>query len=934
MKKLLSFFLALFMCVGMFFVPNTVKASSLDTEEIFKTWINFPGESLGAGYAAGWSYVSGSDELRTTENVGFTGYYNPGIRNFTTGKFTCDILNQDGDPLGFVWGLKKGSKNGQDTYSFYEYEECGHNMWSISYVSEWIPAKDAASHRGPVYHGTISAADSQYHHNGGSGSVGFATGTVLAYGSLPSDGLKGTRHTVSIEIEKTKVKVLINGKLLKEVSATVQGGSFGPCTASNPNAHFYGLTMEAAVDNAAISAGFNYKLDGKIVNVAKLGDDIQVEDTSKVESPATIINREWIVTRDGVEIYRGSTPYTDYGKQAGKYETVLNIESSQGITSTKKDILYVIDANADFEFQLNGEEVNIIQKGDDIKLVDNSKIEAPATGTIEWVVELDGEEIYRGDKPYEDYNSKPGRYETSVTVTTDQGLTLTHDEILYVTDESNAVIAVYVDEEGKKISDDLIYRGNVGSKYSTVQLEIPGYEFVKVEGNKSGKFTVKPQLVKYIYTYIGDSGSGGQDPGDGGVLETGKVTVKYVDEEGNALHEDIIYKGSVGSDYNSIEITIPGYDFVRVDGDRNGEYTKQDKEVTYVYKKNSSYGHGESDNAEIGNVTVKYVDESGKTIHEDIVYEGYVGSDYEAPKLVIPGYDYVKVDGNVTGEFIDGNIDVIYTYKPIEGYNPDDNKTGGSIVIKYKDKEGNVIDEDIIDGNVGDNYEIPTPDIPGYSFDKITNGEPSGVFDDKVHEVDVIYDKDGGSIIIRYEDEDGNFIKEEVIDGNVGDDYEVPTPDIPGYNFDKIVGGDKEGTLDDDVHDVTVVYKKQGGSVVVRYQDENGYALKSDQVYNGGIGDKFNIKHPNIPGYVFVRVEGSEVGEFNESIQVVTYIYKKAPASNISSESSNNINKGGKNAAYGGVSTSDSSNLSFYIIVSMISLCCVSLGISKLQEKK
>lgn len=58
----------------------------------------------------------------------------------------------------------------------------------------------------------------------------------------------------------------------------------------------------------------------------------------------------------------------------------------------------------------------------------------------------------------------------------------------------------YVDGLGKVIADEEILQGKVGDQYDSVQKDIDGYKFKKVEGNRSGKFTHQPQTVTYVYT--------------------------------------------------------------------------------------------------------------------------------------------------------------------------------------------------------------------------------------------------------------------------------------------------------------------------------------------------------------------------------------------------------------------------------------------------
>lgn len=57
----------------------------------------------------------------------------------------------------------------------------------------------------------------------------------------------------------------------------------------------------------------------------------------------------------------------------------------------------------------------------------------------------------------------------------------------------------YQDESGKKISEDIVLKGEVGTTYTASKKTIKGYIFKEVKGNASGKFTDKAQTVTYIY---------------------------------------------------------------------------------------------------------------------------------------------------------------------------------------------------------------------------------------------------------------------------------------------------------------------------------------------------------------------------------------------------------------------------------------------------
>ncbi len=110
----------------------------------------------------------------------------------------------------------------------------------------------------------------------------------------------------------------------------------------------------------------------------------------------------------------------------------------------------------------------------------------------------------------------------------------------------------------------------------------------------------------------------------------GKLTEKFVDESGNSIADNVVSSGNVGDPYSTTQKDIAGYTFKEVQGTPTGSFTAQDQTVTYVYTKNPVAG---------GNVTAKYVDESGNSIADNVVSSGNIGAPYSTTKrilLVIP----------------------------------------------------------------------------------------------------------------------------------------------------------------------------------------------------------------------------------------------------------------------------------------------------------
>ena len=100
-------------------------------------------------------------------------------------------------------------------------------------------------------------------------------------------------------------------------------------------------------------------------------------------------------------------------------------------------------------------------------------------------------------------------------------------------------------------------------------MEIP----YSVEGSESGTFSEDVQIVTYVYKKSSN------------VQMSGRVVVRFVDEEGNIIREDDTYIGYIGSKYQLQQYEISGYKYVRAEGESEGVFTGEDQMVVLVYQK-------------------------------------------------------------------------------------------------------------------------------------------------------------------------------------------------------------------------------------------------------------------------------------------------------------------------------------------------------------
>ncbi|MBC1767333.1 MucBP domain-containing protein [Listeria welshimeri] len=233
--------------------------------------------------------------------------------------------------------------------------------------------------------------------------------------------------------------------------------------------------------------------------------------------------------------------------------------------------------------------------------------------------------------------------------------------------EQGTVTVNYQDEQGNTVAPSETLKGDVGKTYKTVQKDVEGYDFKEVQGNATGEFTTKAQVVNYIYAKTVTP------------VEQGTVTVNYQDEQGNAVAPTETLKGDVGETYTTVQKDVEGYDFKEVQGNTTGEFTKESQVVTYIYTQIP---------VPAANLTIEYLDENGNQIHEPKIISGNVGDPYDVTgdldELQIEGYtiDTTKLPANATGVLSNEPIQVIYIYNK----NPLADVT---ITVKFVDYQGN-----------------------------------------------------------------------------------------------------------------------------------------------------------------------------------------------------------------------------------------------------
>ena len=379
--------------------------------------------------------------------------------------------------------------------------------------------------------------------------------------------------------------------------------------------------------------------------------------------------------------------------------------------------------------------------------------------------------------------------------------------------------------------------------------------------------------------------------------QVGEVTVRYLDNQGQEIHETKTLSGTIGASYDAstdeYKLSIDGYtlDESQLPENSKGVFSETAQTVTYIYTKNP---------IQAADVTVEYVDTKGKEIHSSQTISGNVGDSYDASteefQLTIEGYtlDESQLPENSKGIFSETQqiITYIYTKNPIPA---------ADVTIEYVDTEGNEIHpSQTISGNVGDSYDASTEQyqlkIDGYTLDESQLPENSkGIFSETAQAVTYIYTKNpipAADVTIEYVDLEGNEIhSSQTISGNVGDSYDTSADQyklsIDGYSLDESqLPENSKGVFGETAQTITYIYKKNpvpAADITVEYVDTEGNEIHPSQIISGYVGEPYDASTETyqltIEGYTLDESQLPEnlKGVFSETAQTITYIYTKNP---------------------------------------------------------
>ena len=357
--------------------------------------------------------------------------------------------------------------------------------------------------------------------------------------------------------------------------------------------------------------------------------------------------------------------------------------------------------------------------------------------------------------------------------------------------------------------------------------------------------------------------------------ETGRVLVKYVDEEGYTISPMVTIEGKEGTDYSTDKLRIQGYEFDNVAGEPEGNITNGTTYVTYTYKTVPA--------TVAGKVIVHYQDTEGKTLADDELIEGNVGDDYASIEKYIEGYELTEItkvepqpkrlmlrravinEENGKGQIKEGTTEITYIYEEVKAPVVEE-KPQGTVIVRYIDEDGYALTPSLkFEGEEGTEYSTDKLKFDNYEFDSL-EGEPAGQITDKTTYVIYKYKS------LPKEEEKECCTPTVIVNCNICPEQQCPEQQCPTQECPEQQCPDKEcPTPEEPVVKPEVKY----GTVITYYYDTEGNELLAKKEKTYEVGENYTTIKESISNYKYKTVIGSANGSVKEGTTEVIYIYEK-----------------------------------------------------------
>ena len=256
---------------------------------------------------------------------------------------------------------------------------------------------------------------------------------------------------------------------------------------------------------------------------------------------------------------------------------------------------------------------------------------------------------------------------------------IVNQEFSYVYSKKRASVTVrYVDESGKELAKPVTFEGTFDESWEAKPATLTYYFVSKKPVAEKGLFGIKNQTIDYVYG-----------------KRSAKVTIHYVNQEGEVLAEPTILSGVFDDSWNSEAKEIDNYEIWGVPEEQSGLFGIEDQDLTYTYMKKR---------AQVG---IRYVNEDGVDIYPDETLEGNFDETWESHAKAIKNWELAKAPEKESGKYGTEDQIIEYVYK----------KKRGKVTVQFVDENGKPLaDVQVFEGVFDDPYEFSSRDFEGYEL--------------------------------------------------------------------------------------------------------------------------------------------------------------------------------------------------------------------------
>ena len=433
----------------------------------------------------------------------------------------------------------------------------------------------------------------------------------------------------------------------------------------------------------------------------------------------------------------------------------------------------------------------------------------------------------------------------TLTITTSENII----NIYYTKKDTKVTVHYYEEGTTNKVSEDIEILGKVFDEYTTTSADnIPSkYELVAIPSNAKGSMTEETIEVVYYYR-----------------VKEAVVNIRYLEKGTNkVLANPDKLVGKDDDDYQTKAKEIEGYKLVEHTGNENGKFGVEPITITYYYLYKTK-------------ATVQYIDKITGKILEKSTTEGLEGDDFVTESKDFEKYILVEEPPEKTVKMTKKEQVVKYYYTHVSD----------GVIEKHIDIiSGQIIANDVHNGNEGDTYDIPARTFDGYDLvkDKLPANNKGTM---KVEPVEVIYYYIYRTkVTAEYIDKNtGNKLAEEKVqNGYEGDTYTTDRKTFDDYKLVE-VPSNADGSMTKENIRVTYYYVHTSGDVIVNHIDiKTGKKLLDETKEKGYEGDPYETHEENISGYDLVKEKypGNATGKMTRGQIRVTYYYIKKTEVNV-----------------------------------------------------